>query len=322
MRNKSLYNNLILALTSLIATLFVPLYMIGVSPSDYKFIEFNTLLKVSQNFGFISFFILFALNLVLFILRLYKTSNVFTYFIFSYVVLSGFVFPISASDSLANPFDSLINPSNLILVITFSLILSYLSLTNFKNIILIFLSITFIIPTLQSINNIYHSDNNIFNQNLKIKQYNNQALELSDTRNIFVISFDGVTGKSINDAVIGDNSISKMLKDFILYTNVISMAPFTKISQLADIYGLQNYEKYSRDLKTIKDSLFNELYDFTPASFIEDSFQYNYPGYGIKGKIPRPYARRNHQITFDFFQYPIVRMGSRFILKILMNFNF
>ena len=138
MRNKSLYNNLILALTSLIATLFVPLYMIGVSPSDYKFIEFNTLLKVSQNFGFISFFILFALNLVLFILRLYKTSNVFTYFIFSYVVLSGFVFPISASDSLANPFDSLINPSNLILVITFSLILSYLSLTNFKNIILIF----------------------------------------------------------------------------------------------------------------------------------------------------------------------------------------
>ena len=111
MRNKSLYNNLILALTSLVATLFVPLYMINVSPSDYKFIEFNTLLKVSQNFGFISFFILFALNLVLFILRLYKTSNVFTYFIFSYVVLSGFVFPISASDSLANPFDSLINPS-------------------------------------------------------------------------------------------------------------------------------------------------------------------------------------------------------------------
>ena len=48
-----------------------------------------------------------------------------------------------------------------------------------------------------------------------------------------------------------------MLKDFILYTNVISMAPFTKISQLAIFMAYRIMIKYSRDLKTIKDSLFN-----------------------------------------------------------------
>ena len=195
MTKKNIINNFILALTSFVAAFFVPLYMIGVSPSDYKFIEFNTLLNISLRFSLVSFLILLFFNFIFIFLKLYKTSNAFTYFIFSYVVFSGFVFPISASDALANPYDSLINPTNLILVIIFSLILSYLSLKNFENYIFIFLAVTLTFPTIQSIYSIKQSENNIFSTKYKKKKYKDKELKLSDKKNIFIIGFDGVTIK-------------------------------------------------------------------------------------------------------------------------------
>ena len=157
-------------------------------------------------------------------------KNYLNLIFFMYILLLAglscwFVFPVSTSTGMTNPNVNPINFINLVLVIIFSLILGISSLTIIKKYILIFLTTITLLAVSNSIINIYNSKFNAFNFRDTAKAQNSlEPMKLSNRKNIFVMSFDGVPGNLVAEIIKNDEKLSASFKDFTIFENAISQS--------------------------------------------------------------------------------------------------
>ena len=300
---------------ALIAFLFVPLFMIGSSPDDYNFIDVELFYKTAILYSIIIGTLFSLVNIVLQLFKLNKISTFIIYFLLTWIIVSGFIFSVSASTGMVDPENNPIKFINVVIVFVVSLMFSIISLTAFKKYIQIFLFIVVITSTLPALISINNSDS------LKLSSGDHPSLQLSNKKNILVISFDGMPGEVVSNIIKNNKDYSNDLKDFIIFENAVSQAPATAASLIGDIYGIQDYKTKGNDIFTVRKTLKNEgLLSKITSKHIKDSFQYGYSTeYEMKKmEILSPVVKvQQKSDTFSFFKYPIIRMFTSYGLNTL-----
>ena len=74
----------------------------------------------------------------------------------------------------------------------------------------------------------------------------------SSTKNIFVVSFDGVMRDSIYEALQNNEGVKKQLDGFIFFPNVSSSSPSTSASIYAELLGNQNFKLHADNLSDFR----------------------------------------------------------------------
>ena len=312
----------ILFFVAFVAFLGVPIFMIGNSPIDYEFIVTDIFFTIAIFFSLITGILLCLINFLFNYKKLHKVSKFFIYFIFSWVVLAGFIFPVSTSTGMTNPNVNPINVINFILVFIFSLILSISSFTLVKKYVQIFLITITIVSVSTSIISIYKSEFNALNFNNASR--NNKSIEwskLSNKKNIMVVSFDGLSGNVVTELIKNDAELSKEFKDFTIFENAISQSPATGASHLGNIFGNHDYKSKGSHIDEILSNLLLEGYfEHLPWKFIEDSYSYHYDKFHLKPmylEYEGNSGLTTSIATFNFFKYTIIRIGTKYSLKLV-----
>ena len=321
MKVNMLKNTLLIFLASAIAFLFVPLFMIGHSPEDYKFLDLEVVYKASIFFTVIVGTIFSLINAILEVFKLNKISTFLIYFVLTWIIFSGFIFSVSSSTEMVDPYYNPIDFINVIIVFVFSGLFAVMSTTSFKKYIQIFLSIIVVTSIIPAILSIYSSDSIKVNtdNHSSIDANNYSSLQLSNKKNIFVISFDGLPGETVSDIIKNNKQYSSELKDFTIFKNAVSQAPATGVSLLGDIYGIQDYKSKGSTLKDVRTTLRKEeLSSKLTSNYIPDSFQYRYSGYGMPNmEITSPAVSEFKKYnSVEFFRYPIIRIWSSYGLRL------
>lgn len=300
----------------LIAFMLVPLFMIGSSPEDFYFIDARVFLNTAILFIILSGLITSFINLIFRFFGLNKVSIFYIYFGISYIILSGFLFPVSVSTIMIEPESNPVNFINLSLVVISSILMASACLYKFREHVQLFLVIVVLISTgsaflsitkFEILSIVGKEDNTIARLE--------QSSQLSSKKNIFVISFDGISGEIINNLIKKELEFIQPLKDFIIFENAVNHSPSTSDSLIGDIYGVQNYKSIGDKHKNLKKNLLkSNLSKSITSNKIKDSYQHGYNNYGIKS------ANLNitsSSATFNFFKYPMVRIGTSYGLNIL-----
>jgi membrane protein insertase Oxa1/YidC/SpoIIIJ len=299
-----------------IAFIVVPLFMIGNSPEDFYFIDAKVFVNTAILFTILSGLITSFINLIFRFFRLTKVSVFYIYFGFSYIVLSGFLFPVSVSAVMIDPESNPVNYFNLLLVVTTSILIASACLNRFREHAQLFLAIIVLISTGSALLSISkHEILSLIGVADKPIISQKQSSQFSSNKNIFVISFDGLSGDIVNDLIKNRLEFSHSLKDFIIFENSVNHAPSTTDSLGGDIYGVQDYRSLGDSSRSLKKNLLkSELFENIAANKIVDSYQHGYHSYRIK---PVDLSVTSSSETFNFFRYPMVRIGTSYGLNIL-----
>jgi len=317
MKNNILKNTLLIYLATVTAFLFVPMFMIGNDPIEYKFIDKTVFFSTSVLYILIVGTILSVVSMILEYFKLSKTNTFIIHFALSWIVISGFIMSVAASTVMVLTHLNPTNWINLIIVLILSLLFASLSLKSFKKYIHIFLFVVVITSIISPI--IY-----MYNVKSEILTNSYPSHKLSNKKNILVIGFDGLPGKDVNSIIKNNKKYSQEFKDFTIFENAVSQSPATTLSLMGDIYGIQDYKSKGETLFIVNERLKKEgLFSKTISNHIEDSFQFKYDGLGIK-EIQLDYSInqiRKRNASFYFFGYPIVRMFGSIGARILNKTN-
>ena len=300
-------------LSALLVFLLIPIFMIGNNTVDFHFLDGATFFKVSLTASLILFSCLCACIFITQKFKLYKIQSFITYFILSWVVISGFYFPASQSVQQSSPELAPVNSMHMIITLLSASFLAFIGITKFSKYINVFFIITISVSIIPAASNIYSA-------NLLRKNMTSDSILLSKTRNIMVISFDGMQGSIMKQVVETNELYSEALKDFILFDNTITNAQTTSISLLYELYGSRNYKELGGNLISILNKLKEEgVTDSHLVNTASDFYHYGYsPLSPNKMTIASNYTSRQNKIsTIDFFKYPLVRIFSNKILQIL-----
>ena len=299
-----------------------PIFMIGNSPIDYDFIVTDIFFITAISFSLTLGIFLYLINFLLSYKKLNNLRIFYIYFIASWIVLAGFIFPVSTSTGMTNPNVNPINLLNLSLVVLFSLILGISSLTKVRKYIQIFLATIIFVSLTSSAIAIFNSEINVFNfKGDDLNEKNLESRKLSNKKNIFVMSFDGLPGNMVVNILKSDKTLSQKFKDFIIFENAISQSPATGASLLGNIFGTHDYKSKGKNIEEVLSTLKKEgYYDYLPWKNIQDSYQFYYNQFKIKPMYldnDGNYGLTRSIATFDFFRYTIIRIGTRYSLKLL-----
>ncbi len=314
-RLKNIISDSLIIYFGMIGTfIFVPLFMINNNPEDFKFLNATVFYKMALLLSIVSAILFSCINIILRLLQLNNLSRFYIYFLLVFLVFSGFLFPLSISSILVSPEKTAVNYLNLAIVFIAAIGLSIATLNSFKRYVDLFLIVvvfTSVGSTLLSISG---------NSNLKLAAYQDdyksddklskealsQSNLFSNKKNIFVISFDGMSGDMVNSLIRTNPTYTNFFKDFVVYTNAVNQAPSTRTSLLGDIYGIQDYKSIAPTYFELKRKLLtSSLFENSPANKIADTYQHGYEGYGIKDY---GLAGTSSVETFNFFKYPFVRL--------------
>lgn len=298
-------------LAGIVAFTFVPIFMIGNNPEDFYFIDIEMFFKSSLFYAIFYGLLLVAINIGFLLFKQQKLSTLFSYFILSWIALSGFLLPVSTNTEMVSPINNPIDFYNLFFVLIISILFSILGLTTFKKYVNIFILILVITPLTQSLNAIYKSD--------IMTEFTDDSRVVSDKKNIFVVSFDGLPGDIVTRIIKSNKTYSDELKDFVVFEQAVSQSGTTAVSLTGDIYGIKDYASIipnkKGSIRAIKEKLKKEYADVRLSSYIKDSYHFGYPGFGVK-PIKQNKQNKYQFQTFSFFDYVIVRIYTSLGLQI------
>ena len=246
MKNKLLSNILLCFLASTMAFIFIPLYMIGNSPDDFRFIDANIFLKSGATFSIILGTVLSLIVVLFYLFKLEKIATLFSSFILFWIVVAGLFLPLSISTGMVEPEDNPIDKFNLVLLIVIVTVFSVLSLTDYKKYIKAFVVVVIITSLIPAVISIHNSGI------LKSHSHNHPSLSLSNKKNILVVSFDGMSGSMMTDILKTNKTYAEELKDFIVFDNAVSQSPATAASLMGEMYGIQDYKSKGESVSAVK----------------------------------------------------------------------
>lgn len=228
--------NLNLLSISLLITLIIPLNLAKSSNQSYD-------IKLCISLLFISL-ILFALLTSFSILinkissksKFYKNYSSVINFILIWIFFTGVFFPISGLSGQFLNLDLPIRLRFIILLKIFLILLIFIFLEK-KDKNNFFLKFIFCFTIINLILIIINA------KGIEIKNHKN-SLSNFGKKNLIVLSFDGISGHKIYKEILRNKEFKKTLKDFKLFKNTITGAPFTGPSINIEIHGEYKSEKF------------------------------------------------------------------------------
>jgi len=305
--------------TSAVMFLLIPFYMVGSSPEDYLFIDFDVLAKSG-----VFFMLLFwgGLGLVSLLLRLLCFNGLSLFissFIFFWVFFAGLILTPIVSAEMVDPEIIAVDWVKLFVLVLFVVIFCFISLTKFKAYVLAFVSTVVFITVGSTAYSIYTSEA-ISLKGGGSSTASKESLSLSDKKNILVVSFDGMSGHVVESILKNHQELSESLKDFTLFNNAVSQAAATGTSLMGDIYGVQDFKAKGETVASAKAALDAEGFrDKLIVEHIPDAYQYGYTGFGIDQiNIPNVQVDMSRKSdTFDFIRYPLARVWTSFLFSVV-----
>ena len=296
---------LICFLASITAFVIIPIFIIGNSPEDFNFIIFEIFFVTSLSLSLIYFFVIAFICILLNFFKKNKFASLFSNFNLFWVFLTGLLLPLAANTGMVDPETNPTDKLNLALFLPVLFIFCMLTMTKFKKFVYIFIAIVISHSSIFSIISIYNSG--------IIRQVDNlhHSQAFSKVKNILVISFDGIPGHLVSEAIKEDERYNNEFKDFVIFENAVSQSVFTTLSLIGDLYGVLDYKSIGKDIPDVGKKLTENGFDdkFLHKKVI-DTYQHGY-GQQIK-KIEIPLAPGSHSIvdTISIFKYSTVRIWT------------
>jgi hypothetical protein len=318
-RENLLSNVLTVLFASLIAFLAVPVYMMAQSTEDFDFIVLSTFLNSGLLLAILLFLILGLVLALLHFFRLHKAASHFSMFVISWIVLAGFILPLSISTGMVEPENNPIDKLNFVIVLILAVSVMMFAARSSKKASLWFLAIVVAGSMIPSLLTVY-KDLDLVDvpENIATRKIYRDVL--SNKKNILVVSFDGMPGRVIADLFKNDPGLSEIFKDFTFFENALSQAPVTRLSLMGEIYGVRDYKSIGKDHAGVFRGLQHQgLNQQLLTSKVADSYQYGYSFIETK-RLPLTSTSgfyRKQLETIAFFRYLFVRIGTRFTLTLL-----
>jgi len=311
-------------------------------------IFFNILQTGSTNLLNTNILIFLIILLIVGILSLYillklkkKISYYLIYpllFICIWIFLSSFFLPLSSLTGIIDPASAGVNKKNLLLVIIFSTILSFLLVYKKKINFFIYFGYFFLFINFVNLSfNIFFEKKSfkLGNNESKVEETKNLLLEsamLNPKNNILVISLDGISSLVLDDIFQLNKEYNIVFKDFEFFDNIISQAPATTLSIAGELYGNLDFKKISLDENLLveklkrKINLFDDLKDYYTFGDY-NTFNKN------KDKIIKNYINdlevndtlksiKLNEVALEIYRYSISRYGTRVLVNYFDDLKF
>lgn len=247
----------------------LPALMIGSSPEDYGFFKWSIFIYYSSVFSFFVVVFVFLTTLLIHVFLGVGRAWIAAIFISSFLMLSGLMFPLIESDGLLDPAKADANYYNIIYTLILALALTYLSHTKISSVAYVFLGVTILSTFAFNFVHLIKGSG----ESGGVEEF----LTVSGTKNVFVISFDGIPSNVVHHVFEDNQSIKDRFSDFVFYYNAIANAPATNNSIRNELFGNQNYHSFGFDTEASLSEYLNENYaSKLPVNFLDNGFSYGY----------------------------------------------
>ncbi len=164
-----------------------------------------------------------------------------------FVVITGYLLPIIDSAGMFSALSPPVNPQKFSLAVIICAVITFgvWRYAGIKLVSLIFVSTVsisslFYLPMLHALQS---------EDSVDISDF----LSVSTKQNVFVISFDGLPGVVIREALGTSPEFKNSLKDFLFFTNAVAQSPATESSIMGELFGVQDFEKIGPNVDQIVD---------------------------------------------------------------------
>ncbi|OGT37936.1 MAG: hypothetical protein A3F11_02895 [Gammaproteobacteria bacterium RIFCSPHIGHO2_12_FULL_37_14] len=309
-------------LTTLLVFFFIPLYLIRLDPSGYVFSNKFAFLNTGIIFAILYFILTVSIYWIFHAIKAKKIARYLVLFSFFWVLFAGYLFPIVDKSGMVDPIMIPTSKWNFFLVLFFSLLMTKLLDTRFSTHVIIFTSVFLILAVAPEFYNGYR----VLGKENKNKL--ERFLKLSKDNNIIVVSLDGLSGNVASHILSTDKKLSEIFKDFNFFQNTIATSPATFASIMGELFG----NLYFKTLSQTQEGLLQVL-DKKKLFINQTDFEtYTYGTYNDFNLFPEKqiYTGELSETDFlfdyignsvDFYEYVVVRIGSKHLLKFLHYSN-
>jgi hypothetical protein len=300
----------------------IPGVVVYNNPNDFLFVDATLALSFSLAATLLTGLVLFVIELLLVAKVRVNIYRKFLRLLFLFLFIVGIYLPLSSITGMEAIAKAPIIWSNLIAATILTSIIFGLTLSRFQatvnTIILVIFGLNFLVAVFGFIG-LYTGNS------AAVGAARENFATLSERRNIFVISFDGIPRDIAVQALQADAEIRGKFSDFRVFTNVFSSMPSTHASISAEMYGNMNFKTEAQTE--------DELRGLDASRLITnrlESHGFNVSTYGMYGY---EFKNSDHQLMEgDFFDkslgqkaedilfaydYIIVLTGTRYTLALL-----
>lgn len=230
-------------------------------------------------------------------------------FLFCWVALSGFLFPLTTNHGMFEIMSSPLHKANFFLVLTLALLLAVFWGSKYVKTVTVFLAIFLTVAILPTIPR-------------AISQFEKQTgeahqLNLSPENNLLLVGMDGVPSHIIEDILRDTEAIQSAYKDFTFYRNVTATSPATVASLMGITYGNHNFKKWAEPYPIKwRELYFNNAEEFNLYTL--DKFN-TYNETGTKLSAGRYGVAEQRNELFELFRNVAVRLFSRPGVNLMVN---
>ena len=288
----------------------IPLFMIGNDLGSYVFINFASMLAAGAILGVCSGLVLLAVYRGLAAWRDAGFAVTFLRFLFWWVLLAGFLLPVSASGGMVDAHVVAIDPRNLVLTGLMAAGLTWLCRTEARQFVLTFALVISLFSVTTSVFAI--SQSGIWKSPAEPAEDLHESMRLSAEQNVLVISLDGLQGH-IASGLLRDNAeMAEVFRDFTLFENVVSQSPATEASIVGELFGVRDYKALGDSLDDVISELEQlGLVSEIPLLRVEDAYQRGYL-FGKRMQIPHSGAGLAAD-SVEFLKFALVRVATRYV---------
>lgn len=238
----------------------------------------------------ISIFLLLGANALFRRFHLNFLLGVTAEFLCFFVISTGFLFPVSVSTGMVDPSVIPIDLSNLAFAVLSAGAMLWVAREKYRQSFYTGLLIFIALNTSLSGYVILSK----FTSHVGVQSLHNASAR----RNVFVLSFDGISGSAAIELLRKNQSLAEHFDGFTVFNRVASSSPATVASIATTLYGNKNFKaRYKTEM---------ELWDSTPRVLLTNTMQDN--GYRVStfDKYGRNFhvAKRRHyslvKVGFDF----------------------
>jgi len=290
----------------------IPLFMIGIDPGDYRFIDFKTLLLAGAVLSLCSTLLLLALYGLLASRGKSEISIILLNFLFWWVLLAGFLFPVSVSAGMVDPETVAVDVWHLSLTALIAAGLTWSGRTAVRRYLFVFASVFCLVTISTSILSIAQSD--AWDLSASEAEGMHESMRLSKDQNVLVISFDGLQGHIVAELIRDNSSIAEAFKDFTVFENAMSQSPATAASIVGELFGIRDYKAFGNSLDEVKAELTNRgLTELVPLHRVDDAYQRGYE-FGKAMRI-RQNSLVNPADSVEFLRFALARVATRHVIN-------
>jgi hypothetical protein len=247
------------------------------APEDFAFLDLRMFLIFSACVGF-AFFVAACLVFAVSVKWLPSRYRLAPLVLFAaFIVCASLFFPTMVTGAMLDPVGAASDSRNVAVCAVLALSLALLSMTR-----LVIFAMVFIVFSAVSATISYGSA--LFRP-VATTGGKSDFLTVGK-RNVFVVSFDGLSGDLVTGLIRDNPDIAADFSDFVLFTDAFAGAPATEASMRSESFGVRDYHSFGqRTEKELQQYLERNFPAELPSNLISDFMTYGYV-----------YSRRNLKI--------------------------